>query len=298
MSLYYILLVKKVQICYSKAFVGSNIPLDAIPAISMLSDIFKETTRLILKGKSHFSRAFSAYKTPRLTGTLPALIVLSGLLLNVIFTVTPTTTEAVFGGPDDLVLFTTPDEAALAASDSALSTIEELDEPTDQTIYGYVDAVTLEFIGPFGTGTGIVTQNNVIQPASKTAASGPGGISRTKYLPTTSDGYDQNCAWPVKGTFMGASHKPHNAQDIAAVIGTSVSASCDGVVVHTQDGGYNGGYGTNIIIDHNGFKTRYAHLSKILVVEGQRVRLGEKIGEVGNTGRSTGPHLHFELWLE
>jgi murein DD-endopeptidase MepM/ murein hydrolase activator NlpD len=60
--------------------------------------------------------------------------------------------------------------------------------------------------------------------------------------------------------------------------------------------GWNVGYGNCILIDHgNGLKTRYAHLSKIYVRVGQRVGTGDKIGAVGSSGNSTGPHLHFEV---
>jgi murein DD-endopeptidase MepM/ murein hydrolase activator NlpD len=85
----------------------------------------------------------------------------------------------------------------------------------------------------------------------------------------------------------------HDGLDIAAVTGKNVYAYTDGRVVET---GWNGGYGNCILIDHgNGLKTRYAHLSKIFVRIGQRVGTGERIGAVGSSGNSTGPHLHFEV---
>ncbi len=85
----------------------------------------------------------------------------------------------------------------------------------------------------------------------------------------------------------------HDGVDIAARSGSSVLAFAEGKVVFA---GWNGGYGNAIFIDHgNGLQTRYAHLSRINVSVGERVDTGDKIGGVGSTGRSTGPHLHFEV---
>jgi murein DD-endopeptidase MepM/ murein hydrolase activator NlpD len=62
--------------------------------------------------------------------------------------------------------------------------------------------------------------------------------------------------------------------------------------------GVRSGYGNTIEIDHgSGFKTRYAHLQGISVSVGQRVGVGQRIGAMGSTGRSTGPHLHYEIWV-
>lgn len=88
----------------------------------------------------------------------------------------------------------------------------------------------------------------------------------------------------------------NNGVDIAALIGTPVLAAADGQVIVARNSGYNGGYGDMIIIKHNGnIQTVYAHLSSVGVATGQYVSKGQTIGAVGNTGRSTGPHLHFEV---
>ncbi len=87
----------------------------------------------------------------------------------------------------------------------------------------------------------------------------------------------------------------HEGLDIANRKGTPVIAPANGLVVFT---GRKGGFGNLIIIDHgHGITTRFGHLSKILVKVGQHVKRGEKIAEIGNTGRSTGPHLHYEVRL-
>lgn len=87
--------------------------------------------------------------------------------------------------------------------------------------------------------------------------------------------------------------KMHTGIDIAATYGTSILAANSGTVIFA---GWYGGYGKAVIIDHgSGKSTLYAHTSKLLVSEGKEVKAGQKIAEVGSTGLSTGPHLHFEV---
>jgi len=100
--------------------------------------------------------------------------------------------------------------------------------------------------------------------------------------------------WPTSGVITQKYWDRHRAIDIGAPLGTPVVASDSGYVVKTGWSKY--GYGYFIVIDHgNGFQTLYAHLSAIYVKVGQSVGKGEVIGAVGSTGRSTGPHLHFEI---
>jgi LysM repeat protein len=85
----------------------------------------------------------------------------------------------------------------------------------------------------------------------------------------------------------------HSGIDLASGYGARVNASMDGVVTYA---GWMGGYGKLVVIRHKGgYTTRYGHLSSILVRRNRRVRQGQRIGYVGNTGRSKGPHLHFEV---
>lgn len=86
----------------------------------------------------------------------------------------------------------------------------------------------------------------------------------------------------------------HEAIDIVAPWGTAVKAACQGKVTFA---GWKNFYGLVVEIKNEyGYSTVYAHLSRILVKKGQRVKKGEIIGRVGSSGRSTGPHLHFEVW--
>jgi len=111
--------------------------------------------------------------------------------------------------------------------------------------------------------------------------------------------------WPVEGgettdsfgvrgnPFGGGSSEFHPGQDIAAPRGTPVVAAADGTVTTA---GWQNGYGNVVIIDHgNGLSTRYGHLSRIEVSAGQELKRGRLLGLVGSTGRSTGPHLHYEV---
>lgn len=110
-------------------------------------------------------------------------------------------------------------------------------------------------------------------------------IDISDYTVSSGYGYRRD---PVYG-----STKFHEGLDFAADIGTPVFATADGRVELAER---KGGYGNCIDITHGyNYLTRYAHLSEILVKEGQEVRRGEIIGRVGSTGKSTGPHLHYEV---
>jgi murein DD-endopeptidase MepM/ murein hydrolase activator NlpD len=87
----------------------------------------------------------------------------------------------------------------------------------------------------------------------------------------------------------------HRGIDIINVLNAPVRAGGDGVILST---GRNSLWGKNVLIDHGfGIKTQYGHLNKILVKKGQTVKKGDIIGKMGNTGRTTGPHLHYQVWV-
>ena len=105
--------------------------------------------------------------------------------------------------------------------------------------------------------------------------------------------------WPLKDSFTQTSGfgsrwgRQHKGIDLAVSVGTTVYAADGGTVVEAQ---YSGSYGNVVMIDHqNGQETRYAHNSKLLVKKGDKVYQGQPIAKSGNTGRSTGPHVHFEI---
>jgi murein DD-endopeptidase MepM/ murein hydrolase activator NlpD len=98
-----------------------------------------------------------------------------------------------------------------------------------------------------------------------------------------------------RNPFGGRAYEFHPGMDIDGERGDLVTASADGTVVKA---GYTGGYGNMVEIDHgNGLVTRYGHMSKLDVEIGDKVTRGQLLGLIGSTGRSTGPHLHFELRL-
>lgn len=100
--------------------------------------------------------------------------------------------------------------------------------------------------------------------------------------------------WPTSGSLTQAYKPYHRALDLARAIGTPIKAADNGYVVVA--GWSNVGYGNYIVIDHgNGLQTLYGHLSRIFVKAGDVVTRGAVIGNMGSTGNSTGPHLHFEV---
>lgn len=103
-------------------------------------------------------------------------------------------------------------------------------------------------------------------------------------------------AWPVDGGVVTQGLHGFNGIDIGSRGGTSIFASAAGAVIVARSGGWNGGYGSYVVIQHgNGTQTLYAHLSRVSVSPGQHVAQGETIGVMGATGKATGVHLHFEV---
>ena len=116
-----------------------------------------------------------------------------------------------------------------------------------------------------------------------------------EYLPSAFDGY----IWPAQGVLTSGYGwrwgRMHRGIDIAAPIGTPIVAAAAGTVIGV---GWYSGYGNMVKLEHlDGSVTYYAHNHRNLVTHGQRVKQGEQIAEMGNTGHSTGPHLHFEIHL-
>ena len=121
----------------------------------------------------------------------------------------------------------------------------------------------------------------------------PRYVQATAPPPTNAPQGTGNFMWPTSGYLTQGYWLGHQAVDIGAPSGTPIYAADAGYVSAT---GWMGGYGNYIVINHgNGFETLYAHLAEIRVIAGQGVQRGHQIGLVGSTGRSTGPHLHFEI---
>ena len=101
---------------------------------------------------------------------------------------------------------------------------------------------------------------------------------------------------PAPGAVKTQARHGYDAVDLANSVGSPVVAAAGGTVKKAVPAGWNGGYGKFVVLVHeNGTETLYAHLSSVDVSRGQWVSQGERIGRMGNSGRSTGPHLHFEV---
>lgn len=134
----------------------------------------------------------------------------------------------------------------------------------------------------------IVPEGEIVEPVVKKVF-----IKTTKLKTGGSGGYFVR---PLAGGIRTQGIHGRNGVDIAAPIGTPVRASAGGTVILAKVGGYNGGYGNYVVIQHpNGTQTLYAHLSLVYVKQGQIVEQSVTIGALGNTGRSSGAHLHFEI---
>lgn len=118
-------------------------------------------------------------------------------------------------------------------------------------------------------------------------------LEETNWLTQYTGSVNQPYGRPVGGTLTQGYTGRHYGLDFGIPVGTPVKATMDGEVIFA--GWHNGGYGNLVILENGSYQTYYAHLSSIPVQVGQVVKAGNAIGLSGNTGNSTGPHLHYEV---
>ncbi|MBX4198848.1 M23 family metallopeptidase [Candidatus Parcubacteria bacterium] len=149
----------------------------------------------------------------------------------------------------------------------------------------------------------IVPDGEIGSIPSTPAGSKPGvcGIKVSTYErllvnPCSLPSYPGYFARPLAGGIKSQDLHGYNAIDFAVPQGTPIMAAAAGTVIVSRTGGYNGGYGTYVVISHpNGTQTLYAHMSVNGMTLGQKVTQGQVIGAIGSTGKSTGAHLHIEV---
>lgn len=130
-------------------------------------------------------------------------------------------------------------------------------------------------------------------PVKKTYSATPVSVSGSA---VATGGGSSGYIHPLPGAIKTQGLHGYNGVDLAASVGTPILAAASGEVIVSKSSGWNGGYGLYVVIKHpNGTQTLYAHNSSNIVSVGQRVVAGQVIAYVGATGRSTGPHLHFEV---
>jgi murein DD-endopeptidase MepM/ murein hydrolase activator NlpD len=142
----------------------------------------------------------------------------------------------------------------------------------------------------------IIPDGEVSTPAS--SSSGTVGVTVPASNAGTAGSSEQNGYYlrPIVGGRKTQGIHGYNGIDLGAPRGTPIVASAEGDVIVAKEGGWNGGYGNYVVIQHgNGSQTLYSHASSVIVYAGEHVVRGQVIAYVGATGKATGPHLHFEI---
>lgn len=264
----------------------------------------------------------------------PVLIMLIGVLLHSAFTVNTSQGQVIYGGPTEAVQTGTDVQgAAVVANDAVnldvsgeLATIPTPEGPLDSVSEGalfgaavrtHIDGVQFHVVRPGETLYRIATEYGIDQQALVQANKTVGAVlivgdelvipnvpAKNVALAKRVAGQflPEGFVWPVEGSLrVGPAHGPNVpdclgvcARDLPDKIGTTVRAAGTGTVIEASEG-WNGGYGTRVIIDHGGVLTLYGHFETLLVHEGEQVLQGQPIGLMGSTGHSTGSHVHFEV---
>jgi murein DD-endopeptidase MepM/ murein hydrolase activator NlpD len=193
---------------------------------------------------------------------------------------------------DRLVILPTDGVLHVVQSGDTLLSIAARYKVTAEAIVGYPANKLPNLDVPLTLGTQLVIPGGTKPYITPQVVAYDGPIPRSA---TRGSG---DFAWPTSGQITQPFWNGHPAIDIGGRTGNPVKSADSGYVVAARTG-WNGGYGNMVMIDHgNGYVTLYGHLNSIFVSQGESVAKGAQIGTVGNTGKSTGPHLHFEVRYE
>lgn len=203
---------------------------------------------------------------------------------------------------DDLIILPITGVRHIVKSDETLNSIAkkyggDTKEKVEAMVSDIIDYNRLASASDIGVGETVVVPGGVIHTAAPTKPSGRStGVTTRVASGGSTTSTSGGLVHPVPGAVRTQGIHGYNAVDLAAAAGTPIRAAAAGEVIASKSGGWNGGYGNYIVIKHsNGTQTLYAHNSSNAVGAGARVTAGETIGYVGNSGRSTGSHLHFEV---
>lgn len=202
---------------------------------------------------------------------------------------------------DDLIILPITGVRHVVKSSETLTSIAkkyggDTKEKAEAMISDIIDYNRLASAEDISVGETVVVPGGVIHTASPSKRSSGSSKVAARVSAGGSSSSAGGLIHPVPGAVRTQGIHGYNAVDLAASAGTPIRAAAAGEVIASKSGGWNGGYGNYVVIKHrNGVQTLYAHTSRNAVAAGTQVAAGDTIGYVGNTGRSTGSHLHFEV---
>ena len=220
--------------------------------------------------------------------TLSGIAELYGVKINTIIWANDIKGRYIYPGQELVILPITGVRHTVAKGETLASIVKKYQGDLEETAsYNEVTADSALAVGA------VILVPDGVLPAPVTPVVGPTAPVRNAGGAPAAAGY---YGWPVSGGVKTQGIHGFNGIDIGAAYGTSILAAANGTVIVARSGGYNGGYGSYVVLQHdNGTQTLYAHASQVLVSVGAQVVKGQAIARMGSTGKSTGNHLHFEV---
>lgn len=254
--------------------------------ISILNDtsILPESTGLFADGKDHSTNPdqISIYVVHS-GDTLPAIAKMFGVSTNTIVWANDLKGTTIKEGQTLVILPISGVQYTVKSGDTLKSIALKYKGDLDEI----VQYNNLTLSSKLSVGDTVFIPDGEVSPIST-----PSKTTKSPSIPTYSGYYLK----PIIGGVKTQSVHGHNGVDLASSFGAKIMASASGTVIVSRNSGWNGGYGSYVVIKHsNGTQTLYAHLSGTAVSAGQNVDQGQTIGYMGSTGKSTGTHLHFEI---